>query len=253
MLQRALIDIDMILDTRYGTLRRIDSAWADEFVKTDAYMNRSVDTFGEMSGGRIDQAEYDRLYAARDRETLANSVMTDFVYYLRKDVNDIYIDMVRGTGPESINLDINFWPYELEEEEMELIRRAVQRYIPLPATVGAVKIDPKFLTPQVVDNSYEMMAYYNHEDWLKHHLDALVGKPIPQNVLVTPRIATSGVVPEPTELAKDPFMVRSAFLVRHVALVYVPTRYACYNDAVITQIRNRGSRASARPEEPQAH
>lgn len=242
MKQRALIDIEMILDTRYGVLSRMDPVLAEELVRTDRYRNREHDRFDRLTDGRIDQTEYERLYNERSVETLLFAKMTDFVYGLRRDIANFGIQQAAAADIERLEFHINAYPYNLLEEEAEIIRRAVARYLPPPADVCVVNTPPQDLSPEVVFNSYEMLAFYNHEDWLRHHYaDTLLKTPLPTTVLITPRIASSGVVPAPDKELQDPFMCRSALLVQWIALTYIETSNVCYNPFVFDWIEKRQS------------
>lgn len=236
MKQRALIDIDMLLDTRYGTLRRMDPALAEALVGSNQYRSRNTDRFDLLSNGCVDQNKYEELYRNRDVETLFMSRMTDFLYFLRMDVKRAVPEIARGVEVGETSFDINLYPYDLLPEEAETIRRSIARYIPTLAEVNVVNITPEELTPARVDLSYEMIAYYNHEDWLRHHSEALLKKPIPTNVLLTPRIATSGEVPSSDPDLKDPFLCRSAVLVKFLGLHFLPIYYACWNPMVLQNL-----------------
>lgn len=250
MKQRALIDIALILDTRYGILSRMDEEAADKFVASVVYRERDNDNFETLSEGVFKQEQYDKLDAEKSVETLAFSKMSDFLHELRQDVKSAIGKMERGVLIDSLEFHINVWPYELHEEEMEVIRRAVSSWLPPHAQISMVNINPEMLTPEVLDNNYEMMAWYNHEDWLKHHVDALVKKPIPTLVLLTPQIASSAEVPAPTPEIQNPFLCRSAVLVEFIALVYLPTFHTCYNPLIHQLARNLQHSIDAHPDGP---
>jgi len=236
MRQRALVDVDLLLDTRYGTIKRIDETIADTLVGSNLYRQRHHDNFDLLTNGLIDRAVYKDLYAKRDEETLYHSRMTDFVYHLRQDVLHGLENKDRGVLIEDLEVDINLYPYDLADESAETIRRAVAHYLPAPVNVNVVRLSPEALNPTYVDNSYEMLAYYNHEDWLIPHQEALIKHPLPTTVMITPMISTSGVVPAPTQEIRDPFLCRSAILVKFLALQYVEAEKACYNPLVREEI-----------------
>lgn len=237
MHQRGMIAIDMILDTRYGTLKMMDPVLAEVIAASDAYRLRYHDNFSALNE-EVDQARYDELYRNRDGDTLYHSDMTDFVYMLRRDARAAIPQMARGVWFNELSFDINVWPYDLSAGEMETIRRAVARYIPTPAKVGVVNIAPEVMTPEYVKNHYEMMAWYNHEDWLGPNQDKLIAHPLPNHVLLTPMIASSGVVPEATNEIRDPFKAREAILVQFIALNYLPVPFVCTNPAILQELRN---------------
>lgn len=255
MKQRGLVFIDMLLDTVYGTIRQISGEAADLLVASDAYRGRHVDIFNELTEGVVDDAEFKRLYAERDMEALFLAKHTEFVYYLRQDMLEGRNDMLRGAQVDSMAIDINLWPYDVDPESAEIIRRSVAHYMPQEVVVKTVYIRPEDLTPKYLEHNYEMMAIYNHEDWLGHHyLTTLLAHPIPTFVVFTPTIASSGVVPEPTPEIRDPFSCRSAMLVLKVALHYVPTSRVCHNPFIlplVEQSRQRQAAALPDPSHPE--
>ena len=240
MKQRALVFVDMILDSRYGTIKQLSEELAELLVMSSAYRSRHHDNFSEITNGAVNDAEYQKLYAARDIETLYHSKMTDFVQHLREDMLEGVTDMLRGVQVDSLTVDINFWPYkDVDEHSMETIRRALSYFMPPQVTVNTVRLTPEFLTPAFLDNSYEMMAIYNHEDWLGPQTQALLERPIRDFVILTPQIASSGVVPEATDEIGNPFLCRSAMLLKHVQLHYIDVGRVCYNPVIRQLIRSQ--------------
>jgi len=236
MRQRALIDIDLLLDTRYGTIKRIDEKIADTLVGSNVYRERHHDNFDQLTNGQIDRKVYQDLYARRDEETLFHSKMTDFVYHLRKDIIQAIGNLERKVTIDSIEVDINIWPYDLDKASSEMIRRAVAYYMPPPAVVGIVNMSPAALTPTYMNNSYELMAYYDHEVWLGPNQEALLENRIPLMTMLTPMIASSGIIPPSTSTIRDPFACRSAMLVKFLALTYIPTSQVCHNPLIEQEI-----------------
>lgn len=250
MKQRALVDIDLLLDTRYGTIKRISESLADTLADSDKYRLRHHDKFDVLTDGQIDQSVYQDLYAKRDIETLFHARMTDFVHHFRQDIIEGIDKLHRGVIIDAISVDINVYPYDITDQEADVIMRSLSYFIPAPATVSVVRLSPEMLTPMYVENHYEMMAWYNHEDWLGPNTDALIKHPLKDTVLLTPTISTSGEVPQPTAEIGDPFSCRSAMLIKFITLHYIPTGHSCYNPFIRRQIRNSRSTAAAHPERP---
>jgi hypothetical protein len=238
MKQRALVELDFVLDTRHGTLRRIDEQLADTLVNSNLYRNRMHDNFDLLTNGVIDRAQYKELYAARDTETLFNSRMTDFVYFLRKDIFQGLERVDRQVDIDSLEVDINFYPYDLTPDEADIIRASIEYYLPWPTKVGMVRYSPEYLNPIFLDNMYDLVAYYNHEDWLGPNSQPVIDKRIPLVTLITPRIAPSGNIPPVDREIKDPFLVREACLIKFIALHHVPTDWACYNPLILQKIQS---------------
>jgi len=254
MKQHALIDVNMLCDTRYGALRRIDETIANAVASSSVYRTRHHDNFDLLTNGQIDRQEYQNLYAKMEADTIGASKMTDFVYFFRKDMIDASSRMERGAGITSVTIDINLWPYEdLTESEIKIFVRAVRRYFPYNIAVNAISVPWAELTPEKVGRVYDMMAIYNHEDWLIPNTEALIERRLPNVVLLTPTIASSGNLPDKEEGVENPFSARSLTLVKFIALTYVPTGWACHNPLIHLEIQNQKRQASLPPDpSPQA-
>jgi hypothetical protein len=248
MKQHAIIDVNMLADTRLGAVRRIDETIANVLGASNVYRDRHHDNFDLLTNGQIDRQEYQSLYAKQEADTLGASKMTEFVYYLRKDMVDASNRMERGAGITSVTIDINLFPYtELTDTEIKIFVRAVRRYFPHNITVNAINVPWAELTPEIVARTYDMIAIYNHEDWLIPNEKALIARRLPNVVMLTPTIATSGELPEKNPDVENPFSARSMVLVKFIALTYIPTAWACHNPIIHQEIQNQKHRAKTPP------
>lgn len=237
--QRALIDINMLLDTRDGVIRQIDSKIADALVGSNVYRKRHHDNFDLLTNGQVSREQYQEMYNAFDADTLGASKMTDFVYHFRQDMVEAANRMERGVGITDISVDINLYPYNnLMPEEITILRRSIRRYIPSTIPVNMINVPWSEITPSIVNRSYEMMAIYNHEDWLIPNQKLLIEQRLPTTVLLTPTIASSGELPPPEEGVENPFSARALVLVKFIALTYLPTEYVCHNPFIRLELQN---------------
>lgn len=232
MRQKALIDINMLLDTRMGALARLNAEATSVLVRSDWYPLRDTDNWEKATAGVIKNEEYRELYNRYETETLVNSLMTDFVYALRKDIEDIVPEIEITNLTEVIEFDINVYPYKLSIEEKRAIEGALSHYLTYPAKVRVVDIAYHLLTPQALDLNYDMLAIYNYEDWLKYHHETLWDNPMREFTVFYPRIAPSGVMPEPDDVIKDPMSAVPMALMFHIRFCPIPTAFACWNHTV---------------------
>lgn len=244
MKQRGLVFLDMLLDSRHSTVKHFGEQVAEMLAESPAYRARHDDVFSRITNGVVDDAEYKRLYAARDIDTLANALMTDFVYFLRGDMKEGALDLLRGVQVDLLALDINVWPYDLDPVSAETIRRSIAYFMPPEVQVSIKRLEPALLTPKFLETHYEMMAIYDHEDWLAPNQTALLEYPIFNFVILTPMIATGGVIPEATEQVRDPFRARSAVFQRHIGLHYISVDKVCYNPIIRQLLRSQRLQAA---------
>lgn len=249
--QRALIDVEMLIDVRHGTVSRMNPAMAEILASTEWYRFRQHDNFEKATNGEIKWEEYQKAYAERDGDTIAVSNMTNLVHELRRDIKAALPALERGVEFDAMEIYINFYPYDdLTVEEREIIVRSVQYYMPLPTKVYAEYIPWDKLTPERFERQFEMVAIYNHEDWLKHHHTALLQQRMPHNVIMTPRISPLGEDPRPDPSITDVFQARSRFFQEWISLVYLPTPWVCYNQAMFQEIHSHRYSETAPPGDP---
>lgn len=240
MKQHAIIDVNMLADTRLGAIRRIDETIANVLGASNVYRDRHHDNFDLLTNGQIDRQEYQSLYAKQEADTLGASKMTEFVYYLRRDMVDASNRMERGAGITSVTIDINLYPYtELEDSEVKILVRAVRRYFPYNITVNAISVPWAELTPDIIARTYDMIAIYNHEDWLIPNWEALIARRLPNVVMLTPQISTSGELPERNPDVENPFSARSLVFLKFIALTYIPVAWACHNPIIHREIQSQ--------------
>lgn len=239
MLQRALIDIQMILDTRLGVLARLNPQAANKIVRSEWYHQRDTDRFDLVSDGVITLEDYRQLAGKYEVETLLESLFTDYVFLLRKDIEEIFPKTEIKDLTGRIRFDINVYPYRLLDSEKEVLRRAVARYLTEPGEVRVVDMAYHLLHPGSLNDNYEMMALYNYEDWLKYHQETLYKTPIKEFTLFHPRIAPSGEVPETDDIFNDPFMVMPLVLCEHIQLHPVPTSWVSWNPDIYDKLLNQ--------------
>lgn len=250
--QRALIDIEMFVDVRCGLVSQLVSPqYADVLASTDWYQVRQHDNFEEVSSGLVKWEAYKEAYANRNGDTIVASNMTNFIYELRQDIKKALPALERGVEFEALEIYVNFYPYsDLTEDERKIIVQSIQYYMPLPTQVFAEYIPWKDLTVARMERQFEMIAIYDHEEWFKHHLDELVNHRVPSNVVMTPRISNLGVDPKLDATIKDPFKARSGFFQEWISLVFLPTRWVCYNQAMHQAIHSHQYSGSEPPDGP---
>lgn len=234
--QKGLVDINTVLDTRMGTMLRIDPDAANFILRSPLYPLRATDNFFEMVDGKIPDETYRELYGQYDVETLASSLMTDMLYRLNVDVRDQIAEWESKKEEGVVAFDINVYPYKLAKEEKEVLRRAIASKLDASCEVRTVDIAWHLLTPGSIATNYDMLLIYNYEDWLRYHLETLLKDPIRDFVVMYPRIAHTGVVSESTNDVKDPFMAAPMTLHPYIQLQPLPVGYFCWNPAIYDDV-----------------
>lgn len=160
-----LTDLDTLFDTRLSLAYILDkeNILNEIHNKTDNYRNRILDNFGNISNDIFMQ-----IYRKRSKFLLNNALPTNILDYLKEQVVDYNFDPTNYVrGSESSTIYINFYPYNLtEEEQYELINK-LDKYF------GGVEIKllyKKFLdiSPEyLIKNKINMVILYELTKWLE--------------------------------------------------------------------------------------
>jgi len=179
------VDLDAILDTRFATLKRLDEERGFKYscVDEEYYRSRFEDSFEGLSKEVFYEA-----YAKRDKKTLAMSDATFVMDYL--------FEFVFTTLHESIDLNntiepriyINYYPYVLEEDELESIRDAVYNFLKAKPEIVMIRLDDEELTTKFVREKIGTMLRYEYASWLEAQANN-------KNILRIPMVTTDLLVP----------------------------------------------------------
>ena len=142
---RIYVDLDALLDTRLGTIAKINREVAAELATSDDYRNRVIDQF---TG--IDTDAFKREYAARDEETLSLSMMSEAVAFIGSLIKDLFLQSKATPFYDAVTLTINTSPYVLDDDIKTEIGAAVAHWTLGLAAIDVVCISEAELTPTPV-------------------------------------------------------------------------------------------------------
>ena len=158
-----LVEIDSILDTRLGVLMDIVPDQVPSIL-ADSYHDRLWDVFPG-----VDLLTFQRRYKERDVSILKNSwstpmadLMTDFVMKTLKQT-------LRTPFHKQPKIDINSYPYVLNDTDAEIIIAAVAAKTNQQCDVSMVSYSPSDLNPVFLKNHYEVVMMYDFQEWLEVH------------------------------------------------------------------------------------
>lgn len=166
--QTILVELDCLLDTRLGTLNRLDPAAVDRVLFSGKYHERESDEFDG-----VDMERYRALYVARNRETLMHSAPTNCFAFVREFVGMLRNQALELNNPMAgeIKIAVNLWPYQLSEEEVSEVGKSLAVRLGGVAPVELVYLSTADLTPDHVRNSYHTLVMYEYDPWLSMHYD----------------------------------------------------------------------------------
>lgn len=161
------VELDVLLDTRLGTIAKINPDTAAAVLERGDYHTREEDVFEG-----IDTALFKEQYQQRDTTTLARSLVTEGIQLVRHLVGVLTEQTIVRPYQDGIKIVVNVYPYKLDGEEKDQIGRAIAAWMQGLAPVELVDIHPEHLTPLHCKTSYAMMLVYDYDSWMSLHAAA---------------------------------------------------------------------------------
>lgn len=156
-------ELDAILDTRMGTLLRLDLNGIGRFIKA-GYFSRDRDLFPG-----IDPKQFKELYQNRDKKTLQASMMTPLLSYIKDFCQQTYEGNIKTPFLKEPQVVVNLHPYRLTKEEEELLLNAIQYRIGRISKASFVNMTYEEITPNYLKKETSIIALYDPFEWLEHH------------------------------------------------------------------------------------
>lgn len=181
-IQGIYTELDVLLDTRLGTIARISQEAAEKQLLA-GHTARQDDWFGNV----VDMEVYSKMYANRDADTLPYCTMTGAVPMLAELSLKLLGQAQTTPFYDGIRIVVNMFPYELSIEEQEAIGKSIAHYVGNNIPVELVYIKPESLTPQYCSQSFGMMIMYDYNSWMNLH-HAAFGTQLQTVTLLAPMI-----------------------------------------------------------------
>lgn len=157
------VDLDALLDTRLGTLATLKDEYAVNALH-NGYTTRDRDEFPD-----VPYEVFKLAYEKRDADTLAMSTFTNVFTFLLSCLKSSFEEAVTNPNARPIQIQVNTYPYDLEEDEKAAISIAVSRRLKQMADVSVVCVSDAFLTPKYCKDTFAIMVRYDYQSWLKIH------------------------------------------------------------------------------------
>ena len=208
------IPLDVLLDTRIGTIARLGGADLVLQVLQGNYHQRHDDKFLN-----VDQEAYQHLYANRDEQTLSVSFSTNIEVYLRKLVHTLVQQALVRPFHQGVRVVVNTYPYQLSDEITSQIVVALgdkligDLGIKIPLQIVADHLPDQALTPEYCKQHFAAMFMYDYTPWLEVQKHALIKRPMPEVSLFAPAIyfvqtpTEEDLALSQTEFGMNPFQV----------------------------------------------
>ena len=155
-------DLDTILDTRLGTLRKHRPEALDALKDNGRYWQREYDDWAGFTGGLVNGLDFTRLYRERDVEVLKVSHITAILLYFKNIVSRHEGRFRTAEEPVKIELHVNAYPYELTEEELKAFSEAIGSHFfghGLDVLVYSMPTS-EITVPHIRDNFMQIVSYH---------------------------------------------------------------------------------------------
>lgn len=212
-----LVELDALLDTRLGTLHSMNPEFAVEALRSSAYFTRVIDDFTEICG--VGKDEFREAYSRRGMEQLVASTITEIPFILAELTMKLEAEIIDTPFVSDVIVEINCYPYELDEEEQSIIANAVSCRLNKDTLVRCVYKAPETLSPSYVKGRYGGMILYNFRDWMDKHVEAFKNVKMPRITILAPALYYDEI-PSKHEFTKDGIRPEvNAFQLSEVGLV----------------------------------
>lgn len=184
------VELDALLDTRLGTLHGIDPMYGIAAFRSPDYYQRASDDFTALC--EVTQAQYNAAYARRNEQTLQDSILTGVCFLLNDVCSKLEEQRLSSPFVESVEVQINLWPYQLDEDTRFWIENAVASFLPVDVTVSSISLPLDQLTLQLIKSTYTGLVLYHFADWMTTHCRDFEHTQIPGVTVIAPKLHREG-------------------------------------------------------------
>ena len=202
---RLFTEIDAVLDTRFGLLKKYYPEVIANLSVAD-YSSRLID---EFEG--VPYADFKKLYDARGDDALEFAILSNIHSIIATTLHGAYADSINLPLTGKPQIILNLWPYTFNELEREILLRNFRLNYGAYASVTLCNIPLAEITPGYLKENVDFIILYNANEWLGLQNKAFETKRIPDKKLICPALYQVRV-PSPEEIkavspSNDPFEI----------------------------------------------
>lgn len=161
---RMLVELDALVDTRYALFRRFDPEAAARMLRSGRYHARFADHFWKESD-KFTKEDWDREWAKRDVSLLRESIMTEGIEEIKTAVANINWGM-QQTDKKRVELVLNIAPYDLSPSVREAYKAVLETELLTVNEVSTTSQPLWVLHPEDIAQRYDMLMIYNFHEWI---------------------------------------------------------------------------------------
>lgn len=183
-----LVTIDSLLDTRQGTLLKINPDAAFEITSKESYHARESDEFTSEKYGALSTELFEKVKEKFKHEIIFNSLKTKMHLFLQELING-YVKLALSTPHVStITLEVNLYPYAFTDTQVEYLMKALIAHLGNAAAISIVNFDLNALPLKSIATKYESIIMYNPVSWLNSRHNELKTGTLKELTLYLPRM-----------------------------------------------------------------
>ncbi|ABY63060.1 hypothetical protein ST201phi2-1p231 [Pseudomonas phage 201phi2-1] len=230
-LKRILTPLDIHLDTRLGTINRINPAAAEAIINNKEYWLRENDFWDRLSGGLISNEEFAQAYAQRGGDntqaTLAGSIRTGIVPFILRLLTDDHINRLNQMADPltSVGMTVNYWPYVLNSTELDWLEDIFHQLYGDSLTIELVSIPMTELTPQLMNENFAACVMYEFPEWIKMHKPELEKVKLNCFNFIAPKIFEQDVSETPIDQKQASLNAFRMLNLLHMDFEFIDSKY----------------------------
>lgn len=220
------IELDCLFDTRLATLY----SFGEDVMKNvlgETYYTREQDVFPG-----VDPEEFKRRYQSRTKAILKDAITTPMIEMIQEFTLETLHQIVNSPFHHLPKITLNTYPYELTEEECQVISEIIVSKTKGRADVECIHKSPAELTPVYVKQNFGIMVMYDYPVWLEHHSRTgdFTRVTCPEVTVLAPKLYFNGL-PSSADMAQaksinmTPFEAMETFVGPLVGLKLLPIEY----------------------------
>lgn len=227
------VTLDSLLDMRLGTLTCMSTDFAFDVSMDERYYLREEDLFATVKAGALSKAMYAKVHESLKDIIPRNSVRTRMFEFIDELMGKLFFEVVSKPYHSSVGLEVNTFPYQLNDEEAALILESIATLFDGRFNVHLIHRNPKEITAEIAAERYRAMIMYSYHDWLNANDEAVRKKVLfDQTGLYVPQLY-QGHLPTSNELAEfakhntNPFAFLTKVLSPFVSVQHLPVALFC--------------------------
>lgn len=185
------IDLDSILDTRFGVLYELDKDIIPTVMNDNYYYERLIDEFDYLTHNI-----FKLLYLHRDVDVIKHTYITYITDTLMTDLSLIKSN-IKSNVLSIVNLTINIYPYDLSEDTVNAIVTELSDVLPIKGLyIDYINKDPDEISLDTFSSNYISLYMYNGLKWLTDKINSedIIKNNIPHVRLNAPALLQKPIV-----------------------------------------------------------